>query len=93
MDIINGVNMIGWYIIVSLINVFLHIVRSILVIKSSKLVASTANCICYTFSAIVIKFISEVDLWIAIAVQASTNFLGCFLAMWFCEYILNKKKI
>lgn len=93
MDIINGVNMIGWYIIVSLINVFLHIVRSILVIKSSKLVASTANCICYTFSAIVIKFISEVDLWIAIAVQASTNFLGCFLAMWFCEYILNKKKV
>lgn len=93
MDIINGVNMIGWYIIVSLINVFLHIVRSILVIKSSKLVASTANCICYTFSAIVIKFISEVDLWIAIAVQASTNFIGCFLAMWFCEYILNKKKV
>ena len=93
MDIINGVNMIGWYIIVSLINVFLHIVRSILVIKSSKLVASTANCICYTFSAIVIKFISEVDLWIAIAVQASTNFLGCFLGMWFCEYILNKKKV
>lgn len=85
--------MIGWYIIVSLINVFLHIVRSILVIKSSKLVASTANCICYTFSAIVIKFISEVDLWIAIAVQASTNFIGCFLAMWFCEYILNKKKV
>lgn len=93
MDIINGVNMIGWYIIVSLINVFLHIIRSILVIKSSKLVASTANCICYTFSAIVIKFISEVDLWIAIAVQASTNFIGCFLAMWFCEYILNKKKV
>lgn len=93
MDIINGVNMIGWYIIVSLINVFLHIVKSILVIKSSKLVASTANCICYTFSAIVIKFISEVDLWIAIAVQASTNFIGCFLAMWFCEYILNKKKV
>lgn len=93
MDIINGVNMIGWYIIVSLINVFLHIVRSILVIKSSKLVASTANCICYTFSAIVIKFISKVDLWIAIAVQASTNFIGCFLAMWFCEYILNKKKV
>lgn len=85
--------MIGWYIIVSLINVFLHIVRSILVIKSNKLVASTANCICYTFSAIVIKFISEVDLWIAIAVQASTNFIGCFLAMWFCEYILNKKKV
>lgn len=80
------------YIIISLTNVFLHIVRSILVIKSGKLLASFANCICYTFSAIVIKFISEVDLWIAIAVQASTNFIGCYAAMMFCEYILNDKK-
>jgi glucose-6-phosphate-specific signal transduction histidine kinase len=79
------------YIIISLINVFLHIVRSILVIKSGKLLASFANCICYTFSAIVIKFISEVDLWIAIAVQASTNFIGCYVAMMFCEYILKNK--
>ena len=80
------------YIIISLINVFLHIVRSILVIKSGKFIASMANCICYTFSAVVIKFISEVDLWVAIAVQATTNFLGCYLAMWFCDYILKKKE-
>ena len=84
--------MIITYIIISLINVFLHIVRSILVIKSGKFIASFANCICYTFSAVVIKFIAEVDLWIAIAVQASTNFLGCYLAMWFCEYVLKKKE-
>jgi hypothetical protein len=85
--------MIITYIIISLINVFLHIVRSILVIKSGKFIASFANCICYTFSAVVIKFIAEVDLWIAIAVQASTNFLGCYLAMLFCEYVLKKKKV
>ena len=84
--------MILIYILISLLNVFLHIVRSILVIKSSKLIASGANCICYTFSAVVIKFISEVDLWIAIVVQASTNFIGCWIAMWFCEKILNKRK-
>jgi hypothetical protein len=54
------------YIIVALANVFLHILRSILVIKSGRLIASTANCICYTFSAVVIKFIAEFDLWIAI---------------------------
>lgn len=84
--------MITLYIIISLVNVFLHIVRSILVIKSSKFIASSANCICYTFSAVVIKFISEVDLWVAIAVQASTNFLGCYLAMWFCEHVVEKNK-
>ena len=79
------------YIIISLTNVFLHIVRSILVIKSSRLIASMANCICYTFSAVVIKFIAETDLWVAIAVQASTNFVGCYLAMYFCDYVLKKK--
>ena len=83
--------MIIIYIIISLINVFLHIVRSILVIKSSKFIASLANCICYTFSAIVIKFISEVDLWLAITVQATTNFIGCYLAMIFCDWFINKK--
>ena len=83
--------MISLYIIISLANVFLHIVRSILVIKSSKMIASLANCICYTFSAIVIKFIAETDLWIAIAVQASTNFIGCYLAMAFCDWYLNRK--
>ena len=77
--------MILVYFIISFINVVLHIVRSILVIKASKLLASSANCICYTFSAIVIKFIAETDLLIAITVQAITNFLGCYVAMWICE--------
>lgn len=69
------------YFIVAFINVFLHILRSILVIKSTKMKASLANCICYTFSAIVIKFIAETDLWIAIIVQATTNFIGTYCAM------------
>jgi hypothetical protein len=81
--------MLVLYIVISLVNVFLHIVRSILVIKSNKVVASLANCICYTFSAIVVKFIAETDLMIAILVQASTNFVGCYLAMVFCDYMLK----
>jgi ABC-type sugar transport system permease subunit len=85
--------MIVLYIVISLINVFLHIVRSILVIKSGKMIASLSNCICYTFSAVVIKFIAEVDLWIAIAVQASTNFLGCYLAMLFCDWMIKDKAV
>ena len=84
--------MIIIYFLISLINVILHIVRSILVIKSSKIIASLANCICYTFSAIVIKFIAEVDLYIAIIVQASTNFIGCYIAMVLSDYILKFKK-
>lgn len=78
------------YIIISFINVFLHITRSIFVIKSGKFIASFMNCICYTFSAVVIKFIAETDLITAICVQAFTNFLGCYFAMWFCEKYYNK---
>ena len=81
--------MLVLYIVISLVNVFLHIVRSILVIKSSKLIASLANCICYTFSAVVVKFIAETDLMAAILVQATTNFIGCYLAMVFCDYMLK----
>lgn len=80
------------YFIISLTNVFLHIVRSILVIKAGRFVASLSNCVCYTFSAIVIKFIAESDLMTAIAVQATTNFFGCYFAMMFCDKILNKNK-
>lgn len=80
------------YILISLLNVFLHITRSIFVIKSGKLMASLLNCICYTFSAVVIKFIAETDLITAILVQASTNFAGCYLAMWVCECFLETHK-
>lgn len=78
------------YFIVAFLNVFLHIFRSIAIIKSTKLIASLCNCVCYTFSAIVIKFIAEVDLFTAIAVQATTNFIGTWVAMWVYEKLERK---
>jgi hypothetical protein len=45
------------------------------------------NCICYTFSAVVVKFISESDLLVAMIVAASTNFFGCYVAMFVFEKI------
>ena len=56
------------------------------------MIASIANCICYTFSAVVIKFIAEFDLWIAICVQATTNFIGTWLAMLVFEKYEDKIK-
>jgi hypothetical protein len=40
---------------------------------------------------VVIKFIAEFDLWVAIAVQAGTNFVGCYTAMWVAEKFLKQK--
>ena len=81
------------YFTVALVNVFLHVFKNILVIKSTKFKASLANCICYTFAAVVIKFIAETDLMIAIAVQATTNFAGNWLAMWLYEKVEHKQQI
>ena len=80
------------YFVIAFINVFLHIFRTVLVIKANKLTASFFNAICYTFSAIVIKFIAEFDLWVAIAVQFITNGVGCYAALWASEKFLDKKK-
>ena len=85
--------MIVLYALISFLNVFLHTAKNIIIIKyPSKLIGSLANCICYTFSAIVVKFIAETELWIAICVQATTNFVACYIAMWFCDWILKKQK-
>lgn len=78
------------YIVISLLNVFIHVAKTILVVRSSKIIASLSNCLCYTFSAVVIKFIAESDLITALCVQACTNFFGCYLAMWVTEKFLNK---
>ena len=75
------------FIAISFTNVFLHIFRTLLVVKSGKLIASLMNCICYTFSAVVVKFISESDLLVAMIVAASTNFFGCYVAMLVFEKI------
>lgn len=60
-------------------------------IKSTKLSASTMNCITYTFSAVVVKFISESSLVVAIIVAASTNFIGCYLAMYVYEWYAKRR--
>ena len=75
------------FIAISFTNVFLHIFRTLLVVKSGKFIASLMNCICYTFSAVVVKFISESDLLVAMIVAASTNFFGCYVAMLVFEKI------
>ncbi len=73
------------YIFVSFLNVFFHVVKTLMIVKASKLVASTANCFCYTFSAVVVKFIADSDLIVAILIAAFTNFAGCYAGMFVFE--------
>ena len=75
------------YFVCSFINVFIHVIKTLLIVNSGKLVSSLCNCFCYTFSAVVVKFIAESDMTTAIIVSATTNFLGCYCGKWVYEQI------
>lgn len=79
------------YIFVSFLNVFFRVVKTLMIVKASKLVASTANCFCYTFSAVVVKFIADSDLIVAILIAAFTNFAGCYAGMYVFEKLKESK--
>ena len=70
----------------SLINVILSTVKSILTIKASNFVASLINAISYAFNAIVIKQLVDFDTTTTIIVVIITNFVG----VWFGKWLLEK---
>ena len=75
------------YFICSFINVFIHVIKTLLIVNSGKMVSSLCNSFCYTFSAIVVKFIAESSLTTAIIISATTNFLGCYCGKYVYEII------
>ena len=79
------------YFICSFINVFIHVIKTLLIVNAGKMVSSICNSFCYTFSAIVVKFIAESDMTSAIIIAATTNFLGCYCGKFVYEHLNNKK--
>ena len=73
------------YFICSFINVFIHVIKTLLIVNSGKFISSLCNSFCYTFSAVVVKFIAESDMTTAIIVAATTNFLGCYAGKFIYE--------
>ena len=78
------------YFICSFINVFIHVIKTLLIVNSSKMISSLCNSFCYTFSAVVVKFIAESSLTVAIIIAATTNFLGCYCGKYVYELIEKK---
>lgn len=69
------------FIIATLINVILSTLKSVITIKGGRIVASLTNAIAYGFNTIVIKSISNVELWIAILVTVLANLVGVYIAL------------
>ena len=69
------------FIIATLLKVILSTLKSVITIKGGRVVASVSNAIAYGFNTIVIKSISDVELWVAIVVTMLSNLIGVYIAL------------
>ena len=68
------------FTIATVINVILSTMRSLFTIKAGKLSASIMNAICYGFYTwVVVLTVSDISLWVKIAITALANFIGVYI--------------
>ena len=75
------------FTVCSLVNVILSTMKTILTVRSTKVVASVINAVTYGFYAIVVKQLASLDLTITVIVTIATNLIGVYLSMWIMDKI------
>jgi len=75
----------------SLVNVVISTMKTVLTVKASKRVATFINCLNYTINTVIIKQISECDVWIAALVTFFTNLIGVYFALWLIDRFKKDK--
>lgn len=73
------------FFIITLINVVLSTVKSILTVKSSRGVATVINAIAYGFYAMVVKQMATVSTEIVIIATVLCNLVGVYFSMWLLD--------
>ena len=73
------------FTVCSLVNVILSTMKTILTVRSTKIVASIINAVTYGFYAIVVKQLASLDLTITVIVTIATNLIGVYLSMWLMD--------
>lgn len=73
------------FTVCSLVNVILSTMKTILTVRSTKIVASIINAVTYGFYAIVVKQLASLDLTVTIIVTIATNLIGVYLSMWLMD--------
>ena len=76
------------FTVCSLVNVILSTMKTILTVRSTKIVASVINAVTYGFYAIVVKQLASLDLTVTVIVTIATNLIGVYISMW----IMDKMK-
>jgi uncharacterized protein YebE (UPF0316 family) len=73
------------FFIITLVNVILSTVKSILTVKASRKVAALINAIAYGFYAMVVKQMATVSTSIVVIVTVLCNLIGVYFSMWLLE--------
>lgn len=73
------------FVILSLINVFLSTLRSIYTIKGTKMQSSLMNAFSYGFYTIIVKQITNLDLYTTVTITVLSNLVGVYIATLFTE--------
>ena len=76
------------FFVLTLINVILGTMRSILTVKSTPFVSMVINTVSYTFYSGIVKLVSGQDMAVVLITTALTNIIGVYIA----QFILNKAK-
>ena len=69
------------FTVCSLVNVILSTMKTILTVRSTKVVASIINAVTYGFYAIVVKQLASLDLTVTVIVTIVTNLIGVYFSI------------
>lgn len=73
------------FFIITLVNVILSTVKSILTVKASRKVAALINAIAYGFYAVVVKQMTTVNTGTVVIATVLCNLIGVYFSMWLLE--------
>ena len=73
------------FFIITLVNVILSTVKSILTVKASRKVAALINAIAYGFYAMVVKQMATVSTSTVVIITVLCNLFGVYFSMWLLE--------
>lgn len=73
------------FFVITLINVILSTVKSIMTVKSSRGVATIVNAIAYGFYAMVVKQMATVSTEVVIIATVGCNLIGVYFSLWLLD--------
>ena len=78
-----------WYILAfflaTLVNVILSTLKSVITIKGGRVLACVMSAIAYGFNTVVIKMVSDVDMWVAVLSSVVCNLLGVYIGLFITD--------